>query len=137
MRGDIITKIQDYDARDIRNVDAQTLFRSAGNRIRLVVHRDSKLAVTKNIRNDDSPSPSRCPSAIPPYRQEINLLQYDFNELDPVASLPHTNFLQINDNANSRSVSRASNFSPMPTRDYQQEINEETAAIVAQVSGTQ
>lgn len=39
MRGDIITKIHEYDGRDLRHVDAQHLFRSAGNSINLVVHR--------------------------------------------------------------------------------------------------
>lgn len=39
IRGDIITKIDDYDARDLRHEDAQNLFRNAGNHIRLVVQR--------------------------------------------------------------------------------------------------
>jgi C-terminal processing protease CtpA/Prc len=37
--GDVITKIADYDARDLRHEDAQNLFRSAGNTISLVVQR--------------------------------------------------------------------------------------------------
>lgn len=39
MRGDIVTKIGDYDARDLTHLDAQNLFRSAVNTIPLVVHR--------------------------------------------------------------------------------------------------
>lgn len=39
MRGDIITKIGDYDARDLTHLDAQNLFKSAANRVPLVVHR--------------------------------------------------------------------------------------------------
>lgn len=39
MRGDIITKIDDYDARDLRHEDAQNLFRNAGNNIRLAIQR--------------------------------------------------------------------------------------------------
>lgn len=39
LRGDIISKISDYDARDLRHVDAQNLFRNAGNEINIVVHR--------------------------------------------------------------------------------------------------
>lgn len=79
MRGDIITKIEDYDSRDIRHADAQSLFKLAGNSIKLVVHRDNKLAVTKNITNGDSQS-SRCSSAVPPYSPNINLLSANFNE---------------------------------------------------------
>lgn len=38
-RGDIIKKIADYDARDLRHEDAQTLFKNAGNTISLVIER--------------------------------------------------------------------------------------------------
>lgn len=76
MRGDIITKIQDYDARDIRHSDAQSLFKSAGNTIKLVVHRDNKLAVTKNITSAES-VPLRCLSTVPPYSPQINLLNHN------------------------------------------------------------
>lgn len=82
-RGDIITKIQDYDARDIRHVDAQSLFRSAGNEIKLVVHRDNKLAVTKNITTTSNGSDAlRCSSTVPPYSPNINLL-------GPNSDVPH------------------------------------------------
>ncbi|XP_076270625.1 PDZ_signaling and DUF4749 domain-containing protein Zasp66 isoform X22 [Rhynchophorus ferrugineus] len=40
-RGDIITKVGNYDSRDIRHQDAQNLFRNAGNDIRVVVQRES------------------------------------------------------------------------------------------------
>ncbi|XP_026328563.1 PDZ and LIM domain protein 7 isoform X3 [Hyposmocoma kahamanoa] len=39
VRGDIIAKIDDYDARDLRHEDAQNLFKNAGNQIRIVVQR--------------------------------------------------------------------------------------------------
>lgn len=39
LRGDIIAKIGEYDARDVSHADAQMLFRTAGNEIKLVVHR--------------------------------------------------------------------------------------------------
>ncbi|CAG9854072.1 unnamed protein product [Phyllotreta striolata] len=39
-RGDIITKIGNYDARDVRHQDAQNLFRNAGNNVRVVVQRE-------------------------------------------------------------------------------------------------
>lgn len=38
-RGDIISKVGNYDSRDIRHEDAQNLFRTAGNNIRVVVQR--------------------------------------------------------------------------------------------------
>lgn len=38
-RGDIIKKIAEYDARDLRHEDAQTLFKNAGNTISLVIER--------------------------------------------------------------------------------------------------
>lgn len=133
VRGDVIVKLQEYDARDIPNIDAQNLFRSAGNRIRVVVQRDSKLIVASNMKGD-TPT-SRSPSAVPPFRPEINLLQFDFNERSGnFLSLPKTNFQSIGDNASSRPSSRASNFSPMPTRDHQQEELEEVAEITSQVS---
>lgn len=128
LRGDIIVKIQEYDARDIRNIDAKTLFRSADNRIRVVVQRDNKLIVSSNMSNQKS----RSPSAVPPYRPDINLLHYDFNEAANL--LPQTSFQPISDNGSSQPHSRISNFSPMPTRDHQQEVEEEKASITSQVS---
>lgn len=80
-RGDIITKIEDYDARDIRHVDAESLFRSAGNQITFVVHRDNKLAVTKNITSNGT-ALSPCSLTLPPYSPNINLL-------GPHSDVPH------------------------------------------------
>lgn len=62
LRGDIITKIEEYDARDIRHYDAQQLFKSAGNSIKLVVHRDNKLNVLKNVANNDFQSSLTAPN---------------------------------------------------------------------------
>lgn len=89
LRGDVITKIGDYDARDLQHIDAKNLFKSAGNTIQVVVQRDKKLAVTKNIVNGSETS-SRCSSAIPPYSPNINLLNPNVaNLLDPNADNPH------------------------------------------------
>lgn len=131
MRGDIVTKIQEFDARDIRNSDAQILFKSAGNQIRIVVYRDSKMVVASNMKTD--PQKSRSPSAVPPYRPDINLLQFDFNAQAEQAAcfLPRTNF---SDSRSSRPSSRISDFSPKPTRDHQQEVQEEQVAITSQVN---
>lgn len=132
LRGDVIVKIQEYDARDVRNIDAQTLFRSAAARIRVVVMRDSKLIVASNMQNDTQKS--RSPSAVPPYRPDINLLHYDFNEATASLVL-QSPFQAINseNGSTTRPNSRISNFSPMPTRDHQQEVSEEITAITTQV----
>ncbi|KAJ6640625.1 PDZ and LIM domain protein 1 [Pseudolycoriella hygida] len=144
MRGDILTKIGDYDARDLTHLDAQNLFKSAANRIPLVVHRDNKLNATHNISNGSS----RCSSAVPPYSPTINLLSpnnsdhphrgpsplptygaYEAALESPVASLPRTEFPNLNE---SGGYITPSFFSPMPTRDYQQEAAEEAASIISQ-----
>ncbi|XP_047986642.1 PDZ and LIM domain protein 3 isoform X6 [Leguminivora glycinivorella] len=73
LRGDIIAKIDDYDARDLRHEDAQNLFKNAQNHIKLVVQRDvdrdqprsaSSLAPRSPVFNANSPY--RTPSPMPP-----------------------------------------------------------------------
>lgn len=68
MKGDVITKIEDYDARDLRHEDAQLLFRTQDNKIRLVVKRDNKVAMntSKNNPIQSLPPPNVTPSYIPP-----------------------------------------------------------------------
>ncbi|XP_063379312.1 uncharacterized protein LOC134666092 isoform X5 [Cydia fagiglandana] len=79
LRGDIIAKIDDYDARDLRHEDAQNLFKNAQNHIKLVVQRDvdrdqprssSSLAPRSPVFTANSPY--RTPSPMPPtaFRQE-------------------------------------------------------------------
>ncbi|XP_013141383.1 PREDICTED: LIM domain-binding protein 3 isoform X1 [Papilio polytes] len=71
-RGDIIAKIDDYDARDLRHEDAQNLFKNANNQIKLVVQRDvereaprdATLAPRSPIANAAAP-PFRTPSPLP------------------------------------------------------------------------
>ncbi|KAK5646974.1 hypothetical protein RI129_005438 [Pyrocoelia pectoralis] len=41
-RGDIITKVGNYDARDIRHEDAQQLFKNAGDNVRIVIQRENQ-----------------------------------------------------------------------------------------------
>jgi S1-C subfamily serine protease len=67
MRGDIITKVEDYDARDLRHEDAQLLFRTQDNKIRLVVRRDNKIAMNSSKANPISslPPANVTPSYIP------------------------------------------------------------------------
>jgi hypothetical protein len=68
MKGDIITKIEDYDSRDLRHEDAQLLFRTQDNKIRLVVKRDNKIAANSSKTNpiQHLPPPNVTPSYIPP-----------------------------------------------------------------------
>lgn len=148
LRGDIVTKIGEYDSRDISHHDAQMLFRTAGNEIRIVVSRDSKIAYTQGISDD-----SRCSSTVPPlspvntgntpHRGPSPFLpgpgQYDRAMHSPVNTLPHTVFPNLNESggyvAPYRPDSAASQrFSPMPTRDHQQDVKEEQAAIVNQAA---
>nr|BAM17741.1 Z band alternatively spliced PDZ-motif protein 66 [Papilio xuthus] len=71
-RGDIIAKIDDYDARDLRHEDAQNLFKNANNQIKLVVQRDvdreaprdATLAPRSPLVNAAAP-PFRTPSPLP------------------------------------------------------------------------
>ncbi|XP_017136621.1 uncharacterized protein LOC108152090 isoform X3 [Drosophila miranda] len=141
LRGDIIAKIGEYDARDLSHADAQQLFRGAGNEIRLVVHRDNKIAYTQGVSQEAAGPGSRCNSTLPPASPELlphrgpspflpgpshleRALQL------PVDSLPHTVFPQLN--ASGGYVTPSEVFSPKPTRDHQQDVEEEQAAIVNQ-----
>lgn len=67
LRGDIITKVEDYDARDLRHEDAQLLFRTQDNKIRLVVRRDNKIAMNSSKANPISslPPANVIPSYVP------------------------------------------------------------------------
>lgn len=69
LRGDIITKVEDYDARDLRHEDAQLLFRTQDNKVRLVVRRDNKIAMNTSKANPISslPPPNVVPSYAPAY----------------------------------------------------------------------
>ncbi|CAD7002759.1 unnamed protein product [Ceratitis capitata] len=151
LRGDIIAKIRDYDARDVTHADAETLFRRAGNEIKIVVHRDSKIAYTQGLGSDPSraglgPSPvnSNSPdltNANVPHRGPSPFLpgpgHYERALQLPVDSLPQTVFPKLNASGGyvAPPAQRESGcFSPMPTRDHQQDVAEEQAAIVNQVS---
>ncbi|XP_055382678.1 uncharacterized protein LOC129612889 isoform X6 [Condylostylus longicornis] len=111
LRGDIISKIGEYDARDLRHEDAQMLFKTAGNSIRLVVHR--------------APSPFLPGPG-----------HYEHALTAPVNTLPYTEFPNLNESGGYvppiRPDSQQSGFSPMPTRDHLQDVKEEQAAIVSQ-----
>ncbi|XP_053602577.1 PDZ and LIM domain protein 3 isoform X6 [Plodia interpunctella] len=75
LRGDIIAKIDDYDARDLRHEDAQNLFKNARNQIKIVVQRDVDREAPRGATYSYPPrspiptqmAPSyRSPSPLPP-----------------------------------------------------------------------
>ncbi|XP_062136742.1 uncharacterized protein LOC133846049 isoform X1 [Drosophila sulfurigaster albostrigata] len=141
LRGDIIAKIGEYDARDLSNADAQQLFRGAGNEINLVVHRDNKIAYTQGVNQEAGSRPnSTLPPASPepsqhPHRGPSPFLpgpsHFERALQLPVDTLPQTVFPQLN--ASGGYVpSSSSVFSPKATRDHQQDVAEEHAAIINQ-----
>ncbi|XP_052846853.1 PDZ and LIM domain protein 3 isoform X6 [Drosophila gunungcola] len=141
LRGDIIAKIGEYDARDLSHADAQQLFRGAGNEIRLVVHRDNKIAYTQGATQEAGSGPrsnSTLPPASPemlPHRGPSPFLpgpsHFERALHMPVDTLPQTVFPQLNSSGGYEVPSTV--FSPKPTRDHQQDVDEEQAAIVNQV----
>ncbi|XP_075160009.1 PDZ_signaling and DUF4749 domain-containing protein Zasp66 isoform X2 [Haematobia irritans] len=137
LRGDIICKIGEYDARDVSHADAQTLFRTAGNEINLVVHRDSKIAYTQGLNTDSRPNSSllsTSPDSNLPHRAPSPFLpgpgQYEHALEEPLTTLPQTVFPNLNQSGGY--VTPSSTFQPMPTRDHQQDVAEEQATIVNQ-----
>ncbi|XP_037723184.1 PDZ and LIM domain protein 2 isoform X5 [Drosophila subpulchrella] len=140
LRGDIISKIGEYDARDLSHADAQQLFRGAGNEIRLVVHRDNKIAYTQGGTQEAGPG-SRSNSTLPPVTPELlphrgpspflpGPSHFERALQLPVDTLPQTVFPQLNSSGGYEVPSAV--FSPKPTRDHQQDVDEEQAAIVNQ-----
>ncbi|XP_039433316.1 PDZ and LIM domain protein 3 isoform X6 [Culex pipiens pallens] len=53
LRGDIITKIDQYDARDLTHHDAQNLFRDAGNEIKVTIRRDDQVALHQSAHAEN------------------------------------------------------------------------------------
>ncbi|XP_039229386.1 uncharacterized protein LOC6532681 isoform X2 [Drosophila yakuba] len=140
LRGDIISKIGEYDARDLSHADAQQLFRGAGNEIRLVVHRDNKIAYTQGGTQEAGPG-SRSNSTVPPLTPDLlphrgpspflpGPSHFERALQLPVDTLPQTVFPQLNSSGGYEVPSAV--FSPKPTRDHQQDVDEEQAAIVNQ-----
>ncbi|KAJ8732151.1 hypothetical protein PYW08_014881 [Mythimna loreyi] len=68
VRGDIIAKIDDYDARDLRHEDAQNLFRNAPKQIKLVVQRDVDREGPRDSSAHRAPRSPIPLAAAPPYR---------------------------------------------------------------------
>ncbi|XP_059613356.1 LIM domain-binding protein 3 isoform X9 [Phlebotomus argentipes] len=147
VRGDMITKIQDYDSRDLRHEDAQHLFKNAGNRIKVVVQRNNVVA-NQSLSNGSS----RCSSTVPPLspvsQSQLSPIpnSQPYRHVSPAGarlqspydSLPQTVFPRLNEyggyeapQLSPRPPSSAS-FSPHLTRDYQAEAQEEASVILNQ-----
>ncbi|XP_053666653.1 LIM domain-binding protein 3 [Anopheles marshallii] len=87
LRGDVITKIDQYDARDLTHIDAQNLFRNAGNQIKVTVRRDDKVALHQSAHpiNGNPVAPLTPASFAQPYQPFAEPVQ-------PVKPQLHQNF---------------------------------------------
>ncbi|XP_050074768.1 PDZ and LIM domain protein 3 isoform X4 [Anopheles maculipalpis] len=97
LRGDVITKIDQYDARDLTHNDAQNLFRNAGNQIKVTVRRDDKVALHQSAHpingNPVAPlSPANFAQPYQPYAEPVQpakpQLHQNFPPPDPTQLLP-------------------------------------------------
>lgn len=66
-RGDIITKVGNYDSRDIRHQDAQNLFKNAGNNIRVVVQRENTPRQNTSTGSSRTSSYNYSPLSVSPH----------------------------------------------------------------------
>lgn len=66
-RGDIITKVGNYDSRDIRHQDAQNLFKNAGSSIRVVVQRESTPRQNASTGSSRTSSHNYSPLSVSPH----------------------------------------------------------------------
>uniref|UniRef100_A0A182MQT5 PDZ domain-containing protein n=1 Tax=Anopheles culicifacies TaxID=139723 RepID=A0A182MQT5_9DIPT len=97
LRGDVITKIDQYDARDLSHYDAQNLFRNAGNQIKVTVRRDDKVALHQSAHpiNGNPVAPLSPASFAQPYQPYVEPVQpakpqlhQNFPPPDPSQLLP-------------------------------------------------
>ncbi|XP_049297338.1 LIM domain-binding protein 3 isoform X4 [Anopheles funestus] len=97
LRGDVITKIDQYDARDLTHIDAQNLFRNAGNQIKVTVRRDDKVALHQSAHpingNPVAPlTPATFAQPYQPYAEPVQpakpQLHQNFPPPDPSQFLP-------------------------------------------------
>ncbi|KAG5900014.1 hypothetical protein JTB14_009100 [Gonioctena quinquepunctata] len=66
-RGDIITKVGNYDSRDIRHQDAQNLFKNAGSNIRVVVQRENTPRQATSTGSSRTSSYNYSPLSVSPH----------------------------------------------------------------------
>ncbi|XP_038116169.1 PDZ and LIM domain protein 7 isoform X5 [Culex quinquefasciatus] len=96
LRGDIITKIDQYDARDLTHHDAQNLFRDAGNEIKVTIRRDDQVALHQSAHAENggrlsaaSYSPATL-SPVPPAHSAQPFRPYESQQEQKPQ--PHQNF---------------------------------------------
>ncbi|XP_053677216.1 LIM domain-binding protein 3 isoform X3 [Anopheles nili] len=97
LRGDVITKIDQYDGRDLTHNDAQNLFRNAGNQIKVTVRRDDKVALHQSAHPVNGNPVAALPSGTyaQPYQPYVDptqppkpQLHQNFPPPDPAQLLP-------------------------------------------------
>uniref|UniRef100_A0A182NH40 PDZ domain-containing protein n=1 Tax=Anopheles dirus TaxID=7168 RepID=A0A182NH40_9DIPT len=97
LRGDVITKIDQYDARDLTHNDAQNLFRNAGSQIKVTVRRDDKVALHQSAHpiNGNPVAPLPATNFAQPYQPYVDPVQpakpqlhQNFPPPDPAQLLP-------------------------------------------------
>ncbi|XP_065080761.1 PDZ and LIM domain protein 7 isoform X3 [Ochlerotatus camptorhynchus] len=102
LRGDIITKIDQYDGRDLTHNDAQNFFRNAGNQIKITIRRDDQVALHQSAHEPNgygapayspamSPAPptyAAQPSPVPQQQQQKPQQHHNFPPPDPSSMLP-------------------------------------------------
>ncbi|XP_017765405.1 PREDICTED: PDZ and LIM domain protein 3 isoform X5 [Eufriesea mexicana] len=79
-RGDVIKKIDDYDARDVRHVDAQNLLQNSES-IRLVVERAKQPKVPSALPKSPIPPPSTDEYSRPTSPESLNLPHEHLDEV--------------------------------------------------------
>ncbi|KAL3282570.1 hypothetical protein HHI36_005748 [Cryptolaemus montrouzieri] len=92
-RGDIITKVGNYDARDIRHQDAQNLFKNSGNTVRIVVQRDTSQKHPTSTGSSRTSSHNYSPLSVSPHlspRGPSSNYSPGASALNPYYSLPFT-----------------------------------------------
>lgn len=107
--------------------------------------RDNKIAYTQGVNQEAGSRPS---STLPPGSPDLSQLphrgpspflpgpsHFERALQLPVDTLPQTVFPQLN--ASGGYVAPPDVFAPKPTRDHQQDVAEEQALIINQVSGMQ
>ncbi|XP_046665052.1 PDZ and LIM domain protein 3 isoform X3 [Homalodisca vitripennis] len=63
-RGDLVRKVADYDSRDVRHQDVQTLFKNSGNSIKLVVSRETRGSAPHSAPGSRAGSVPPLPTAV-------------------------------------------------------------------------
>lgn len=91
LRGDIITKIDQYDARDLTHHDAQNLFRDAGNEIKVTIRRDDQVALHQSAHAENGgrlSASAYSPATLSPAPTPTPQHHQNYPPPDPTSMLP-------------------------------------------------